>query len=112
MKAEIGSLLFIQDKNDTSKKRPHICIHVFTNRAGVPYNWLLLPITSKTMVGTDNLIEVKHQKLHSISYAKLNNIESVSWSDDIEISKRKFAKKYVDQCRTRLQGCFDNANKN
>ncbi len=110
MKAEIGSLLFIQDKNDPSKKRPHICIHVFTNTEGVPYNWLLLPITSTTVVGKDNLVEVKHQKLHSSSYAKLNNIESVAWSDGIEVSKRKFAKRYVDVCRTRLQGCFTNNN--
>jgi len=110
MKAEIGSLLFITDKNDSNKKRPHICIHVFTNKAGIPYNWLLLPITSAIAVGIDNLVEVKHQKLHSASFAKLNNIESVAWNDDIEVSKRKFAKRYVDTCRARLQGCFTNNN--
>ncbi len=96
MTADVGNLLFIEDKNDSTKKRPYICLHVFHNEAGIPYNWLVLPITSTKTVGIENLVEVKHHKLNSASsYAKLNNIETIPWSDDIEISKRKFNKKYL-----------------
>lgn len=102
MKAEVGSLLFIKDKNDSSKKRPYICLHVFTNRAGVPYDWLVVPITSTDSVGNENLVEVAHPKLSVPSYAKLNNIESISWNDEIEIAKKKFDAIYVRDVTEKL----------
>ena len=106
MKADVGSLLFIQDKIDSNKKRPHICIHVFTNDAGIPYNWLVLPITSIDTVGKGNLVEVKHRKLKSTSYAKLNNIISIPWNDNIEVAKVNFAKKYAREVTSRLACCL------
>lgn len=109
MKADEGALLFIEDKLDATKKRPFMCVHVFRNKAGVPYNWLVLPITSKDSVGKDNLVEVGHDKLGKAqSYAKLNNIESISWNDKIEISSKKFAKKYSELVKDRLGAIFKN----
>lgn len=110
MKADIGSLLFIEDKHDNNKKRPHICIHVFTNKAGVPYNWLILPITSNNTVGENNLIEVKHRKLNSISFAKINNIKTIPWSDDIEVARMGFAKKYVAAIVEKINCCLTDTN--
>lgn len=106
MKAEIGSLLFIKDKNDENKKRPCMCIHVFTNNASVPYNWLIVPITSTDKVGSDNLVEVTHGKLSARSYAKLNNIESISWNDEIEVAKRKFSAESVRDVTNKLGNIF------
>ena len=107
MKAEVGSLLFIKDKNDENKKRPCMCIHVFTNNANVPYNWLIVPITSTNKVGSDNLVEVTHIKLCSEkSYAKLNNIESISWNDEIEIAKKKFSAESVRDVTNKLGNIF------
>lgn len=105
-KAEVGSLLFIKDKNDTSKKRPYICIHVFTNTAGVPYDWLIVPITSTDKVGVENLVEVAHTKLCTKSYAKINNLESISWNEDIEVSKRKFMPQYIKDVTDKLGNIF------
>ena len=102
-KAEIGSLLFIKDKNDTTKKRPYICIHIFTNKVGVPYDWLIVPITSTDNVGLDNLVEVEHNKLYCKSYAKINNIESISWNDDIEVAKKRFNNKCIRDIQSKLR---------
>jgi mRNA-degrading endonuclease toxin of MazEF toxin-antitoxin module len=102
MKAEVGNLLFIKDKNDISKKRPYICIHVFTNKAGIPYDWLIVPITSTDRVGIENLVQVTHSKLAVKSYAKLNNIESISWNDEIEVAKTKFNAQYVKDVTDKL----------
>lgn len=112
MKADIGSLLFIKDKIDESKKRPFVCVHIFSNNAGVPYNWLILPITSKDSVGKDNLVEISHAKLGSTkSYAKLNNMTSIPWDDEIEVSKRKFAKKHIRSVQDRLSEIFKEEEK-
>ncbi len=108
MKAETGSLLFIKDRNDATKKRPYMCIHVFTNKAQVPYDWLIVPITSKDCVGPDNLVEIKHEKLGLKSYAKINNIESISWSDEIEVAKVKFSNKYVKDVTNKLGNILNN----
>jgi mRNA-degrading endonuclease toxin of MazEF toxin-antitoxin module len=102
MKADIGSLLFIKETN-SAKKRPYMCVYVFKNTAGVPYDWLVVPITSTDSVGMTNLIPVKHAKLNSIeSYAKLNNIRSISWSDEIEVAKVKFDSSYVRDVSVKL----------
>lgn len=107
MKAEVGSLLFLKDRNDENKKRPCMCIHVFSNNAGVPYNWLIVPITSTNTVGTDNLVEVQHGKLCSVvSYAKLSNIESISWNDEIEVAKAKFLPQSVKDVTDKLRNIF------
>lgn len=106
MKASIGSLLFIADKNDKIKKRPFICMYVFTNNAGVPYDWLVIPITSTTSVGDDNLVEVTHPKLGLKSYAKINNIESISWSKKIEVAKCKFDDENVGDVMRKLNKIF------
>ncbi len=102
MKAKVGSLLFIKDKNNATKKRPFMCIHVFTNTAGVPYDWLVVPITSKECVGTNNLVEVGHTKLSAKSYAKINNIESISWNDEIEVANEKVMPRYVKEVTDKL----------
>lgn len=106
MKAEVGSLLFIKDKNDETKRRPYMCVYVFTNNAGVPYDWLIIPITSTNKVGMDNLVEVSHRKLCCKSYAKINNIESISWNEEIEVSKQKFGKKHVKDVIQKLSNLF------
>ncbi len=107
MKGKAGSLFFIKDKNDATKKRPYMCIHVFTNTAGIPYNWLVVPITSIDTVGSDNLVEVAHDKLSCKSYAKLNNIESISWnSKEIEVAKKLFTQQYVRDVTDKLGNIF------
>jgi len=107
MKAEVGSLLFKQDNTDPAKKRPYICVHVFTNAIGIPYNWLIVPITSTATVGVDNLVEVVHKKLTLKSYAKISNIESISWvSRKIEVSKLKFCSQCVRDVQEKLENIF------
>lgn len=106
MKAEVGSLLFIKDENDETKKRPFICVHVFRNDAGVPYDWLVIPITSTSTVGMNNLALVTHQKLTSTSYAKINNVKSISWSDEIEVARTKFREQYVRDVTDKLGNIF------
>lgn len=83
--AEEGSIIFIQEG---IKRRPYICIKVFRNKAGVPYNWLVLPITSTTSVGYDNLFPIKHPKLNKKSYVKINNIQTIKWDDKYEIKSK------------------------
>lgn len=102
MRADVGSLLFIPDPKG-SKKRPHICIKVFTNLAGVPYDWLVIPITSTVTVGMDNLMEVEHPKLSLKSYAKINNITCVKASDKIEVAKMSFSKDCVKSIAVRIK---------
>lgn len=79
--AEEGNLIFIKEKD---KKRPYICVKVFRNNAGVPYNWLVLPITSSGAVGKNNLFPIEHPKLKKVSFVKLNNIQTISWDNDFE----------------------------
>lgn len=102
-KADVGSLLFIKDEIDADKTRPFICVHVFSNEAGVPYDWLVMPITSNDGVGVDNLVEVTHVKLATTSYAKINNMKCISWSDKIELSSKKFKKQYVKDILGKLK---------
>jgi len=106
MKADVGNLLFIKDKIDANKRRPFMCMHVFTNKAGVPYNWLIVPITSKDSVGQENLVEITHVKLATKSYAKINNLECISWNDDIEIATKKFAKECTNAVSDKLGSLF------
>lgn len=106
MKAVTGSLLFIQDKKQTAKKRPYMCIHVFTNEAGVPYDWLIVPITSTDTVGQSNLVEVRHKKLTLRSYAKISGVESISWSDEIQVAKHKFGDKELRDVQEKLRNIF------
>lgn len=102
MKAESGSLIFIKDEHDPLKRRPFICVHVFTNNAKVPYNWWVIPITSKNTIGLDNLVEIKHQRLSTISWAKINDLHSIKWNDDYEIAQRKFAKRYIKDVKDKI----------
>lgn len=106
MKAVEGSLLFIQDKYTTAKRRPFICIHVFRNRAGVAYNWLIVPITSTHTVGESNLIEVKHERLKIPSYAKISNIESISWREEIQVVEC-FSTHYIRDVQEKLRNIFN-----
>ena len=69
-----GNLIFIQEG---IKRRPYICVKVYRNKAGIPYNWLVLPITSSTAVGFENLFQIEHPKLNKKSYIKLNNIQTI-----------------------------------
>jgi len=102
MSAEIGSLLFIKDTNDATKKRPFMCIQVFRNNANIAYDWLLVPITSKSVINEDYLVVIAHPKLNQVSYAKLNNITSISWNKEIEVAKVKFEDKYVRDVQERI----------
>lgn len=85
MVATEGSLIFIQE---SEKRRPYLCIKVFRNTAGVPYNYLVLPITSKTTVGMENLVAIVHPKLSKESYVKLNNIQTIKLPEDVEIKAK------------------------
>ena len=102
MKADVGSLLFIPDRKNC-KKRPHICISVFRNLAGVPYDWMVVPITSTVTVGMENLVEVKHPKLSLQSYAKLNNITCIKSNKEIEVSKITFSEDYLTTIAVRIK---------
>lgn len=106
MKARVGSLLFMQDRNDATKKRPYICVQICRNNAGVPYNWIIVPITSALTVGEDYLTEVKHKMLTLKSYAKISNIESVSWRDEIKVVKERFDTQYVRDVQKKLRNIF------
>lgn len=106
MKAVTGSLLFIQDKKQAAKKRPYMCIHVFTNEAGVPYDWLIVPITSTCTVGKNNLVEVRHRKLTLRSYAKISGVESISWNDEIQVAKHKFGDEELRDVQEKLRNIF------
>lgn len=83
--AEEGNIIFIQEG---VKRRPYVCVKVFKNKAGVPYNWLVLPITSTTSVGHENLFPIEHPKLHKKSYVKINNIQTIKWDDKYEIKSK------------------------
>ena len=102
MSAEIGSLLFIKDTNDATKKRPFMCIRVFRNNANIAYDWLVVPITTKDVIKASYLVKIQHPKLNQISYAKLNNITSISWNKEIEVAKIKFEDKYVKDVQERI----------
>lgn len=106
MKAVVGSLLFIEDKNDAAKKRPYMCIYVFRNEAGVPYDWLIVPITSTDTASKKYLVPVGHVKLNMRSYAKISNIESISWNKKIEVAKKLFEPQYVKDVQEKLRNIF------
>ena len=106
MNADVGNLLFILDK-DTGKKRPHVCIHVFTNNAGVKYDWLVLPITSAGTVGNRNLVCIKHKKLKKLSFAKLNNLTTIKADESIEIAEEKVDFENIESIRCRLRFIFN-----
>lgn len=102
MSAEIGSLLFIRDTNDATKKRPFMCVRVFRNNANIAYDWLVVPITTKSVIPAEYLVEITHPKLNQVSYAKLNNITSISWQKEIEVAKCKFEDKYVRDVQEKI----------
>ena len=58
-----------------------------------------------------NLVEVTHVKLATLSYAKINNLESISWDDEkIELATRKFKKQHIKDVSDKLGSIF-NTNK-
>ena len=83
--AEEGNLIFIQEGE---KRRPYICVKVYRNKAGIPYNWLVLPITSSTSVGEENLCPIEHPKLHKTSFVKINNIQTIVWDERYEVKSK------------------------
>ena len=91
--AEEGNLIFIQEGE---KRRPYICVKVYRNKAGIPYNWLVLPITSSMSVGNENLYQIKHPKLHKTSFVKINNIKTIAWDENYEV-KNKINQKILDE---------------
>jgi mRNA-degrading endonuclease toxin of MazEF toxin-antitoxin module len=97
-KCEEGSLIFIKEEDKT---RPYLCVKVFKNDAGVPYNWLVLPVTSKHTVGDKNLYKINHPKLSLESYVKLNNIKTIAWDDTYEV-KPKIDQKCLDEVINKL----------
>lgn len=96
--ADEGSIIFIKDE---LKCRPYVCIKVYKNNAGIPYNWLILPITSSKSVGMNNLFPIYHPKLHKESYVKLNNIQTVKWDNKYEV-KRKINKQTLDDLKKNI----------
>jgi mRNA-degrading endonuclease toxin of MazEF toxin-antitoxin module len=96
--AKEGNLIFIQENE---KRRPYICVKVFYNKAGVPYNWLVLPITSNNSLGSENLIPITHPKLSKNSYVKINNIKTIPWNDDYEV-KNKIDNETLDKIIKRI----------
>lgn len=102
MSAEVGSLLFITDINDKTKKRPFMCIRVFRNNANIPYDWLVVPISSKSVMREEHRVQLTHPKLNQVSYAKLNNITSISWQKEIEVAEVKFSDKQVRDVQEKI----------
>lgn len=97
--AEAGDLIFIKSKE---KARPYLCIKTYTNNAGIIYNWLVLPITSKFIIGHDNLYPIEHEKLNKRSYVKLNNIQTISWHNSYEVKKNKIKKQTLDNIISKI----------
>lgn len=85
LNAEEGNLIFIQEGD---KRRPYVCVKVYRNKAGIPYNWLVLPITSSKSVGSENLYPIDHPKLHKESFVKINNIQTIPWDDQYEVKSK------------------------
>lgn len=102
MNAEVGNLLFITDE-ETGKRRPNICIKVFTNSAGIRYDWLIVPITSQPTMGDENLIEVRHPKLKKNSFAKINNIKTIRAGKGIGVSPVPFEEEYVQLVKEKIR---------
>ena len=102
MNATAGSLIYITDPKD-GKKRPHMCICVFTNNAGIKYDWLVVPITSTTTIGANNLVKVEHPKLKIPSYAKINNVRTVTTEDSFDVSTILFDEVFLKEVTTKLQ---------
>ena len=98
---EKRSLIFLKNTID-QKRRPYICIAVFKNNAGVHYNYLVVPLTTKTTIGLSNLVLVKHHKLKQESYAKLCNIVTIS-ADDIEEIHGKLNIRYFRKITSKLK---------
>ena len=88
-----GNLIFIPEGD---KRRPYVCIKVFRNKVGIPYNWLVLPVTSSTSGGAANLFPIEHPKLHKKSYVKINNIQTIKWDEKYE-TKSKINYEILDQ---------------
>ena len=99
---DVGSLIFISDPK-SGKKRPHVCVSVFRNESGVPYNWMVIPITSVATVGFENLIEIEHPKLKRQSYAKINNLTCIKAMENIEIAKTQIAYNYLLEIAVRIK---------
>ena len=78
VKGFTGKLLYKREElledAEKPKRRPYMSITVFYNNAGVPYDYLLVPITSVKTVGSKNLVKIDHPKLKKDSYCKLNNL--------------------------------------
>jgi len=81
---KVGNLIIIPRGNEEgAKKVYYIVTKQFNNTAGLPYNWLVFPITSHTTVGLHNLVKVTHPSLVRTSYAKLNNVTTIGHIDVI-----------------------------
>jgi hypothetical protein len=91
----IGTIIF---KQNIDKVRPYICIHVYKNKAGIPYNWLIIPVTTSNKVGVDNLVKIKHDILKD-SYVKINNMTTIQIED---IKHIKISKHHLDNNNIRL----------
>lgn len=60
------------------RSRPHLIIKIFTNNAGVKYDAMIIPISSKKVIGGSNVIEFSHKKLKfTPSYLKVINLTTV-----------------------------------
>jgi len=92
----IGSVFF---KSDHGKVRPYVCLHIYKNKVGIPYDYMIAPITTSTAVGIKNLVHINDTEKTKKSYVKINNIQTIQSSElnDIEISRIK-----LDSKSTRL----------
>lgn len=84
--------------NGKSKRVAHLIIYV-AYVAGVPYNWIGIPITSKTTVKAHNLIEVKHPKFKIKSYAKIIDPYTFVFDKTMEKSKVPFDKEVYEKVK-------------
>ena len=98
---EKRSLIYLKNSLD-QKKRPHICIAVFKNNAGIPYNYMVIPLTTKKTVGFQNLVFVRHNKLKQDSYAKICNIFTVNADEICEIHG-KISIRYYKRITSKLK---------
>ncbi len=57
--------------------RPNLVLKAFCNSAGICYDYLIAPISSKDTVGKDNIYPIEHERLKVPSFVKLSNLMTV-----------------------------------
>lgn len=67
--------------------RPNLVLKAFCNSAGICYDYLIAPISSKDTVGKANIYPIEHEKLKVPSFIKLSNIMTIKKAELINTYK-------------------------